>query len=219
MDFFYSSFQETLEKVDFLMGMPADQTKPYEHKYTARESLQSLLTHERIQESDNLSRAAEALIEYILGVNHFETEEITESDKHYQRCLTLLLSLPIPEQARYLNTFQDVLNALGILRCNRGENQQGLQYFYKSQSLYEAMKTVPVQKFSHFFKDYLTGSDNFRFIIQGGVNFRKAEQNYTLTLFYMAQAFSKIGEKHKSATYCAETLKRQIISGDFDMKD
>ena len=93
MDFFYSSFQETLEKVDFLRGMPADQTKPYEHKYTARESLQSLLTHERIQESDNLSRAAEALIEYILGVNHFETEEITESDKHYQRCLTLLLSL------------------------------------------------------------------------------------------------------------------------------
>ena len=219
MDFFYSEFQETLEKVDLLMGKPADQKKPYEHKYSARELLQSLLTHERIQQSDDISRAAEALIEYILGVNHFETEEITESEKHYSRCLHLLLSTPISVQARYLNTFQDVLNALGILRCNRGENDNGLQYFYKSQSLFESMKTVQFQSFSHTFRDYLTGSDNFRFIIQGGVNLRKAEQNYTLTLFYMAQAFSKLGDKHKSAEYCAETLKRQIISGDYDMKD
>ena len=219
MEFFYSSFQETLEKVDRLMGMQADPSKPYEHKYTARELLQSLLSSDRIQQGDPISRSAEALIEYILGVNHFETEEITESDKHYQKCLTLLLSLPVSDQARYLNTFQDVLNALGILRCNRGENNIGLEYFYKSQALYEAMKTLPANKFSHTFKDFLIGKDDFRFIIQGGVNFRKAEQNYTLTLFYMAQAFSKIGEKHKSASYCAETLKRQMISGDYDMKD
>ena len=219
MEFFYSSFQETLEKVDRLMGMQADPSKPYEHKYTARELLQSLLSSDRIQQGDPISRSAEALIEYILGVNHFETEEITESDKHYQKCLTLLLSLPVSDQARYLNTFQDVLNALGILRCNRGENNIGLEYFYKSQALYEDMKTLPANKFSHTFKDFLIGKDDFRFIIQGGVNFRKAEQNYTLTLFYMAQAFSKIGEKHKSASYCAETLKRQMISGDYDMKD
>lgn len=219
MHFFYSDFQETLERVDLLMGMNADPKKPFEHKYLAREQLQALLSHERMKESDDLSRAAEALVEYILGVNHFETEEITESDKHYNRCLLLLLSTPLIVQARYLNTFQDVLNALGILRCNRGENEQGLQYFYKSQSLYESMKTVPTQSFSHTFRDYLTGSDNFRFIIQGGVNLRKAEQNYTLTLFYMAQAFGKLGNKHKSAEYCAETLKRQMISGDYDMKD
>lgn len=219
MEFFYSSFQETLEQVDELMGRSADQTKPYEHKYTARELLQNLLNHERIQTQDEPARAAQALIEYILGVNHFETEEITESERHYSKCLNSLLSLPLNYQAKYLNTFQDVLNALGILQCNRGENQKGLEYFFKSQALYEAIKTIQTQDFSHTFHDYLTGSDNFRFIIQGGVNRRKAEQNYTLTLFYMAQAYSKTGEKHKSASYCAETMKRQMISGDYDMKD
>jgi KIF-binding protein len=219
MEFFYSTFQETLENVDVLMGKPADPSKPYEYKYIAREHLQSLQSHERMKQKDHISTAAEALIEYILGVNHFETEEITESDKHYNKCLALLLSLPLPYQAKYLNTFQDVLNALGILKCNRGESKQGLEYFYKSQALYESIKKTSAQNFSHTFKDYLKGSDNFRFIIQGGVNLRKAEQNYTLTLFYMAQAFSKLGEKHKSASYCAETLKRQMISGDYDMKD
>lgn len=219
MEFFYSVFQETLEKVDLLMGKPAEESRPYEHKYTARELLQSLLIHERIQQKDDLSRSAEALIEYILGVNHFETEEITESEKHYTKCLELLLSLPLPIRAKYVNTFQDVLNALGILRCNRGENDAGMAYFEKASGLYEAIKTIHKGDFSHNFKDYMKGSAEFRFIIEGGVNPRKAEQNYTLTLFYMAQAYSKLGNKHKSAAYCAETLKRQMISGDYDMKD
>jgi KIF-binding protein len=219
MEFFYTIFQDTLESVDRLMVKPADQSRPYEHKYSARDLLQQLLSHPRIKASDDPARAAESLIEYILGVNHFETEEITESEKHYSKCLSLLLTLPLSTQAKYLNTFQDVLNALGILRCNRGENQKGLEFFFKSQALYESLKNIEMQDFSHTFADYLSGQGNFRFIIQGGVNPRKAEQNYTLTLFYMAQAYSKLGDKHKSASYCAETLKRQMISGDYDMKD
>lgn len=219
MEFFYSVFQETLEKVDFLMAKPALESRPYEFKYQARDMLNSLLTNERIKVNDEVSRAAEALVEYVLGVNHFETEEITESEKHYARCLDLLLSLPGNIRAKYVNTFQDVLNALGILRCNRGENDAGMAYFDKASALYEAVKEVHKGDFSHFFKDYLTGFDNFHFIIEGGVNPRKAEQNYTLTLFYMAQAHSKLGNKHKSASFCAETMKRQMISGDYDMKD
>jgi tetratricopeptide (TPR) repeat protein len=201
------------------MGKPAQESRPYEHKYAAREMLQNLMAHERIKLSDEPSRAAEALIEYILGVNHFETEEITESEKHYSRCLELLLSLPGNYRAKYVNTFQDVLNALGILRCNRGENDAGMDYFNKASTLYNSLKSIHKGDFSHFFKDYLKGDSSFHFIIEGGVNPRKAEQNYTLTLFYMAQAYSKLGDKHKSASFCAETLKRQMISGDYDMKD
>ena len=219
MEFFYSVFQETMEKVDMLMGKAAEESRPYDHKYTARELLQSLLSHERIHQQDDLSKSAQALIEYILGVNHFETEEITESEKHYIKCLDHLLSLPLPIRAKYVNTCQDVLNALGILRCNRGENDAGMGYFDKASGLYQAIKTIHKGDFSHNFKDYLKGSGEFRFIIEGGVNPRKAEQNYTLTLFYMAQAYSKLGNKHKSASFCAETLKRQMISGDYDMKD
>ena len=40
-----------------------------------------------------------------------------------------------------------------------------------------------------------------------------------MCMFYMAQAYSKLGENVKAAFYCAETMKRQIESGDFDVKD
>ncbi|CAG9318986.1 unnamed protein product [Blepharisma stoltei] len=219
VNFFYSSLQRQLEEVDRLMGLEADSSKPYEHKYKAREILNSLLNEERVKENDESARAAQAIIEYLLGVNHFETEEITESNKHYKKSLKRLLSLHKRDQGRYINTFQDVLNALGILACNRGESQLGLEYFFQAQALYQGIQTLKRTSFSHNFKDFLTGVENFRFIIDGGVNHKKAEQNYTLTLFYMAQAYSKLGEKEKSAKFCAETMERQIRSDDYDIKD
>jgi hypothetical protein len=35
------------------------------------------------------------------------------------------------------------------------------------------------------------------------------EDSYTLTLFYLAQAYTKIGLKDKAAEYCGMTLQRQ----------
>ncbi|CAG9330047.1 unnamed protein product [Blepharisma stoltei] len=219
MDFFYSVFQRELEFVDKLMGMASESSHPYEHKYKAREILNSLLQEERVKKSDEIARTAEAIIEYMLGVNHFETEEITESDKHYQKSLDLFSTISFQEQGRFINIFQDLLNSLGVLCCNRGENEKGLSYFIKSQELYLITKIFNTQTFSHNFHDFLTGTSGFHFIIDGGVNRCKIEQNYTLTLFYMAQEFAKLGEKEKSAMYCAETMKRQIESGDYDIKD
>lgn len=219
VEFFYSAFQKQLEEVDRLMGLDADSSKPYEHKYSGRDILNSLLKIERLTQTDETARAAQAIIEYMLGVNHFETEEITESNNHYKKSLKRLLSLHPRDQGRYINTFQDVLNALGILCCNRGESESGLEYFNQAQALYKGIQSLKTLSFSHSYKDFLTGRDNFRFIIDGGVNHQKAEQNYTLTLFYMAQAYAKLGEKEKSAMFCAETMERQIKSGDYDIKD
>ena len=47
----------------------------------------------------------------------------------------------------------------------------------------------------------------------------KAEQQHTLTLFYMAQTYTKLEFKDKAAGYCAETMRRQLISKDYDVKD
>ena len=219
MEFFYSEFQSELERVDFLMGKQADPSKPYEFKYEAREVLQKLLEHPSLQGESSISTSAKAIVYYMLGVNHFETEEITQSDKHYSQALELLHSLPHEEQTRYLNAFQDLYNALGILYCNRGENQPGLDYFNKATLLYQGMKTAGGDKFSHNLMDYLAGIDDFRFIIDGGINIQKAEQNYTLSLFYMAQCYEKLGDKQKAAMYCAETMQRQMETGDYEIKD
>jgi hypothetical protein len=65
----------------------------------------------------------------------------------------------------------------------------------------------------------LDKDSEFRFIIDGGINLRKAEQSYTLTMFYLAQCHAKTGNKETAARYCGETMKRQLFSGDYLPKD
>jgi len=36
----------------------------------------------------------------------------------------------------------------------------------------------------------------------------KLEKNHTLTLFYMAQVYTKMGENEKAVQNCADTMKR-----------
>jgi len=39
----------------------------------------------------------------------------------------------------------------------------------------------------------------FRCYYQGGINLEEAEDSHTLTLFYLAQAYTKLGAKDKAA--------------------
>ena len=60
---------------------------------------------------------------------------------------------------------------------------------------------------------------NFLIFIDGGINKQSFEHNYTLTIFYYAQAFTKLGFKKKAIKYCSITLKRQIEFNEYDLKD
>ena len=59
----------------------------------------------------------------------------------------------------------------------------------------------------------------FRFYYQGGLNIEKTEEFYTLTCFYLAQCWTKFGDKEKSAYYCGITMKRQLDSGQYEVID
>lgn len=52
----------------------------------------------------------------------------------------------------------------------------------------------------------------FAYYFEGGINCKEIEASHTLTLFYLAQAYAKLGFKDKSALNCGETLKRQYAS-------
>lgn len=67
-----------------------------------------------------------------------------------------------------------------------------------------------------------TSSENlefFNFFIDGGLNRKTFEHNFTLTIFYYAQAFTKLGFRKKAIKYCSMTLKRQIDLNEYDLKD
>lgn len=56
---------------------------------------------------------------------------------------------------------------------------------------------------------------SFRFFYEGGNDHEQIEDSYTLTEFYLAQAYTKMGLKDKAACYCGRTLQRQHSSGKY----
>ena len=58
-----------------------------------------------------------------------------------------------------------------------------------------------------------------RYYYQGGVTSHRTESNYTLTMFYLAQAYTKLGIKDFAAKYCGLTMKRQFETGSFELKE
>lgn len=45
------------------------------------------------------------------------------------------------------------------------------------------------------------------------------EDSFTLTQFYLAQAYTKLGFKDKAAEYCGHTLKRQFATKKYEPKE
>jgi tetratricopeptide (TPR) repeat protein len=218
--FLRTEFQRQLEHVERLMTEDADPAKPYEYKYQARALIEALRDNPLLNEESDSSVVARAILEYLLGVNHFETEEITRSGTHYAKAFELITKVSPEMQFRHLTTLQDLLNALGIHKCNQDDVDTGLKFFDKAVALYDLANKAGLKQCTSSFQDFLNCRDpQFTFIIDGGLNGRKVEQNYTLTLFYLAQAHSKQGRKDEAAWYCVLTMSRQVASGDFQVKD
>ncbi len=59
----------------------------------------------------------------------------------------------------------------------------------------------------------------FKCLYEGGHDHEQIEDTYTLTLFYLAQAYTKLGLKDKAAESCGRTLQRQHTTGKYDLKE
>lgn len=54
---------------------------------------------------------------------------------------------------------------------------------------------------------------------EGGHDHEQIEDTYTLTLFYLAQAYTKLELKDKAAESCGRTLQRQHTTGKYELKE
>ena len=270
--FLYTKYQDTIELADQISKKFADETKPFEFKYEARELLQSLLARDlaeienskhfqnkireaaktRSQSNNSVDDAqnahyltenfdelyllslAKGQVYYLLGINFFESEEYTESEKHLKVSMQYLNPLPKKIKLMHINMIQDIYNNLGIINWNRDNHKKGLPHFVKSEEVYKLAKTIEIYQYSYFsinnnLKMFLRDckTDNkashakeiFSFHIDGGIDKLKLERNYTLTLFYMAQVFTKLKKNEKAVSYWALTLKRQLETKEYDIKD
>jgi len=222
--FLYTSFQEGLENAEQLFVKQASEDKPYEHKYSARELLQSLAKSTYLIAEDNnpLRICANALIKYYLAANYNDTEELKEAQDHYKASIELFNQLPEDIKLRHINTIQDIYNNAGILWCNRADHKKGIAYFAKAEEMYDLVKDCKGAKVVNILNEFLLKLNEekcFGFYIDGGFDKNKLENNYTQTLFYLAQVYGKLKKADLSASYCAKTLQRQVQSGNFQIKD
>ena len=176
---------------------------PYRSKYQAR----VLLEHAKAQLE---SRAASlpsppstsssaslavllARMDYWLGLNFLETEEPSSGERLMTRAVSVLLPhallLPIP--------VIDGHNALSILHTSRGHYAKARDGLLVAQRTYQSIKPRS--------SSLAAG--------EWGVVYNL----HTLTLYYLAQVYGKLGKRSLSAAFCHLCLHRQVgWGGAFD---
>jgi tetratricopeptide (TPR) repeat protein len=158
-----------------------------------------------------------------------EDQSICETP--FNKAINFFNTLPTLIKMRYINIYQEIFNNLGIIYYNKGEIKKGLQHFGKAEQIYKVFNDLNGYNFTNDFpkfmktccslneEDYNGEMEFFSFYIDGGINKKSFEHNYTLTIFYYAQAFTKLGFRKKAIKYCSLILKRQIEFNEFELKD
>uniref|UniRef100_A0A2I2Y9H6 KIF-binding protein n=1 Tax=Gorilla gorilla gorilla TaxID=9595 RepID=A0A2I2Y9H6_GORGO len=170
-----------------------------------------------------------AVIEFHLGVNHIDTEELSAGEEHLVKCLRLLrpyrlshdcislciqaqrqgfTMLPRPQviRLRWPPKVLGLQNNLGILWSEREEIETAQAYLESSEALYnQYMKEVgspPLDPTERFLpeEEKLTEQERSK----------RFEKVYTHNLYYLAQVYQHLEMFEKAAHYCHSTLKRQL---------
>ncbi|XP_002737383.1 KIF-binding protein-like [Saccoglossus kowalevskii] len=193
------------------------ETQPYKSKYEAREILldlkstvQALLNEN--EEIDDVKFML-ATLEYQLGLNFIECEELSSGEEHLNKCLLLLKDNKA--NTKCISTVLASLNQLGILWSARSEFEKSFKFFQSAESLYKDYchnsDTAPYSLNELFLSDDDRLSEHQRHL--------HMEKLHTLTLYYLAQIYGKLDDKDKSAMYCHTTLQRQLETKQYDAID
>ena len=136
-----------------------------------------------------------ARVDYWLGLNHLETEELSTGERLMTRAMAALLphstSFPIP--------VIDGHNALSLLHTSRARYTAARDALLLAQRAYRAVKALQLS-------------------LPAG-EWSVVEKLHTLTLYYLAQVYGKMGKRSLSASFCHLCLRRQLEKeggGGFD---
>eukprot|EP00931_Biecheleriopsis_adriatica_P104369 TRINITY_DN79050_c0_g1_i1.p1 TRINITY_DN79050_c0_g1~~TRINITY_DN79050_c0_g1_i1.p1 ORF type:complete len:702 (+),score=166.97 TRINITY_DN79050_c0_g1_i1:48-2153(+) len=189
-------FQATIEKYDELWEVEDPEEQPYRSKYVAREMLEitvkqveQLIEDEVNQDAADRGRELLARLFLFLGKNLYFCEEVPQAEKYFIRSLERYLRSPLRLSPEPFCFIQDVFNQLGMLWCNRGGHREGMNFLRRAQVM------------------YVNRPQTVREVCEA-----RCENNYTMTMFYLAQAYGALQKPALSARFCAETMSRQLES-------
>eukprot|EP00930_Biecheleria_cincta_P004222 TRINITY_DN105120_c0_g1_i1.p1 TRINITY_DN105120_c0_g1~~TRINITY_DN105120_c0_g1_i1.p1 ORF type:complete len:712 (+),score=147.81 TRINITY_DN105120_c0_g1_i1:31-2136(+) len=195
-DYLEKDIRATVVKYDELWEVQDPEETPYRSKYLAREllevsvkRLEELLAQEADEALADRGREMIARLFLFLGKNLYFCEEVPQAEKYFIRSLERYLRSPLrlnPEPFCYA---QDVFNQLGMLWCNRQNHGESMNFLRRAQIMY-VNRPQAVRESCE----------------------QRCENNYTLTMFYLAQAYGALQKPALSARFCAETMSRQLES-------
>ena len=227
--FLYTIFQYSLERANEYI-----QQESQEKKEKAIKIIKSLLESSFIKHFKSnkiIFSCLNGILNFYLGMFNLSNEDQSLCETSFNAAIDYFNTLPIIIKIRYINIYQEIYNNLGIIYYNKGEIKKGLRHLGKAEQMYKVFSDLNGYNYTNNFGKFmktccsLTENNNnndiefFNFYIDGGINKKSFEHNYTLTIFYYAQAFTKLGFKKKAIKYCSITLKRQIEFNEYDLKD
>ena len=89
------------------------------------------------QPGSDVMRCALGLVMHKLGLNFYETEEITESLVYLKKSFELMDSIPDNLKLRHLNAVQDLYNHIGIILSERESSDEALGYLERAKEIYQ----------------------------------------------------------------------------------
>ncbi|CAJ1048859.1 KIF-binding protein [Xyrichtys novacula] len=148
-------------------------------------------------------------VEYYLGVNHVDTEELSAGQEHLMNCLKQLETCRVsPEN---VSLFIHVRNQLGILWAGRDETETAQGFLETAESVYQRYMKEDGSPPTDM-TEYFTSEEK---LLTHQERTRRFEMAYTHTLYYLAQVYKNLGQNERAATYCHSTLQRQLQFNQF----
>nr|XP_020445659.1 KIF1-binding protein [Monopterus albus] len=148
-------------------------------------------------------------VEYYLGVNHVDTEELSAGQEHMMNCVKLLERCRVSSEN--VSLFIHVRNQLGILWAGRDETETAQGFLETAESLYQRYMKEDGSPPTDM-TEYFTTEEN---LLTHQERTKRFELAYTHTMYYLAQVYKNLGQTEHAATYCHCTLQRQLQLNQF----
>uniref|UniRef100_A0A665URZ0 KIF-binding protein n=1 Tax=Echeneis naucrates TaxID=173247 RepID=A0A665URZ0_ECHNA len=176
---------------------------PFRSKYKARE-----LDHG--DSRDGLRAAKLGVVEYYLGINHVETEELSAGQEHLMNCIKQLEKCRVSSEN--VSLFIHVRNQLGIIWAGRDETDTAQGFLETAESIYQRYMKEDGSPPTDM-TEYFTTEEK---LLTHQERTKRFELAYTHTMYYLAQVYQNLGETERAATYCHSTLQRQLQLNQFN---
>ncbi|XP_054468650.1 KIF-binding protein [Anoplopoma fimbria] len=148
-------------------------------------------------------------VEYYLGVNHVDTEELSAGQEHLMNCMKLLEGCSVSSDN--VSLFIHVRNQLGILWAGRDETETSQGFLETAESIYQRYMKEDGSPPTDM-TEYFTTEEN---LLTHQERTKRFELAYTHSMYYLAQVYKNLGETERAATYCHSTLQRQLKLNQF----